>query len=123
MPTCKDCIHGKVCTGRALGGFWNAEKECRNFKDRSKFIELPYALKCGDPVYHVVEAEKGEASINGQIICDPMPITEIGSKGFWISASIVDKTQIDDYIPYEEIGKTVFLSHEAAAKALKERQE
>ena len=49
--TCKDCIHFEVCdSGRHIGEYIESdgvysegvEKECVTFKDKSKFIELPF---------------------------------------------------------------------------------
>lgn len=60
MSTCKDCIHGDVCKAHVIEGvgidFTTFEKlieknGCNQFKDRSKFIELP--CKVGDTVYFI----------------------------------------------------------------------
>lgn len=54
MMTCKDCMHYEVCCDE----YELAHAEyCNNFKDKSKYIELP--CKVGDKVY-VLEYEDGE---------------------------------------------------------------
>ena len=58
MASCKDCLHFEVCREYATGleqlfTFDN----CENFKDRSRFVELPHAEwgededMYGDPIY------------------------------------------------------------------------
>lgn len=36
--TCKDCIHGNICKNEQ---YFDWSYDCRDFKDKSKFIELP----------------------------------------------------------------------------------
>ena len=60
MASCKDCVHVEVCCEKnlhvAVGmniiprfKYKRIEQECKNFKDRSRFVELP--CKVGDTVY------------------------------------------------------------------------
>lgn len=136
MQTCKKCLHYEVCRLGNLQYQTPYERyetkfikkldssRCGNFKDRSRFIELPYALRVGDCVFFIFEDDDCDANaINGWVIGEPQPITEIGSRGFWLSGFNDDRTRMDDFIPYEEIGKTFFLTPEAAEKALKERND
>ena len=42
MATCKDCIYQKMCKAiDAIGEFQEGAECCNNFKDRSRFVELP----------------------------------------------------------------------------------
>lgn len=48
MSTCKDCLHYEACGGMfevigfvGNGIMDNADKLCDNFKDKSRFVELP----------------------------------------------------------------------------------
>ena len=50
MARCDKCIHGDVCV-TVLD-----TTECKNFKDRSRFVELP--CKLGDTVYYFNSAGK-----------------------------------------------------------------
>ena len=68
MAMCKDCVHVEVCCEKnlhvAVGmniiprfKYKRIEKECKNFKDRSRFVELSHAEwvededMYGDPIY------------------------------------------------------------------------
>ena len=44
MATCKDCIHSECCFmqyGKTEALKWQSELGCKNYKDRSRFVELP----------------------------------------------------------------------------------
>lgn len=74
MPTCKDCIHNKICghyvksLSKSKGiDFDNAieqyceKAECDNceyFQNRSKFIELPCEIVCEVPNEKLNNSEK-----------------------------------------------------------------
>lgn len=48
--TCNDCLHVKICQkARIMDPTHNYAIECNDFKDRSRFVELP--CKIGDTVY------------------------------------------------------------------------
>ena len=60
MASCKDCIHSECCFmqyGKTNALKWQSELGCKNFKDRSRFVELKHAEweehedMYGDPVY------------------------------------------------------------------------
>lgn len=68
MASCKDCVHVEVCCEKnlhvAVGmniiprfKYKRIEQECKNFKDRSRFVELSHAEwvededMYGDPIY------------------------------------------------------------------------
>lgn len=116
--TCKDCIHYNIC---AINGIdvenTTLKKElcCGEFKDKSRFIELP--CKVGDVVY-VIKNNK---------ICakDIVYYNKIHSRvaeqneEYW---HCVDKDRISinviTFYP-ENIGKTVFLTKEEAEAKVK----
>lgn len=60
MATCKDCVHFEVCRGEYAEGIEQLLTcdGCEDFKDRSRFVELPHAEwiededMYGDPIYH-----------------------------------------------------------------------
>ena len=61
--TCKDCLHAEVCGTFAIASetFEISSPErtassCNDFKDRSRFVELP--CKLGDTVYYFNSAGK-----------------------------------------------------------------
>lgn len=54
--TCKDCIHYGVCN-EPLNADWcigrdSVETHCEDFADKSRFVELPFAI--GQTVYRIV---------------------------------------------------------------------
>lgn len=80
-----------------------------------RLLVLP--CKVGSTAYFILEDI--EAGAPGFVVSEPHPITEVGSRGFWISALPYDKPDaMHDFTPWDEIGKTVFLTREAAEKAL-----
>lgn len=119
MATCKDCVHVEACNG-ILNGFdidieffGEQVSVCKNFKDRSRFVELP--CKVGDTVY-VIEDIAGE----WKIIKDHIETIGIGYYADGVSLYQFDGIKIDGY--FEDFGKTVFLTREEAEQALKERE-
>lgn len=63
MATCKDCVHAEVCRFKDLPAPLSdsyiresecIEKRCGDFKDRSRFVELPCHV--GDTVTTIDEA-------------------------------------------------------------------
>ena len=119
QKTCKDCIHYDVCLLErdnnkdkltADGLFKKAEEDCAYFKDKSRIVELP--CKVGDKVFYIYSETDGEKVIGG-----PDEITEVGSKGYWMS-SVVNEKNMDIFTPYTELGKTEFLTREEAEIAL-----
>lgn len=124
MASCKGCVHAEVCCKKnlhvAVGmnfiprfKYKRIEQECKHFKDRSHFVELP--CKVGDTVY-VIENIAGEE----KIIQDHVETIGIGYYADGINIYQFDGVKTDGY--FEDFGKTVFLTREAAEQALKERE-
>ena len=55
MATCKDCLHVDVCNSRCPDPN-NERLICDNFKDRSRFLELP--VKISDKYYMDIKQAK-----------------------------------------------------------------
>ena len=107
--TCKDCIHYKVCCQKPLHvvtgmdfvyryKYNQIERVCKDFKDRSRFVELP--CKIGTELFRIKQ-------INGKRF---ITNTALNSNTFW------------NIVMQGEFGKTVFLTREEAEQALKERE-
>lgn len=114
--TCNDCLHVKICQKtRIMNPADNYAPKCDDFKDRSRFVELP--CKIGDTVY-VLKGEHIEFAYVIAIYLD--------SSGGMFDLKIFKKIAINFYISkyntFENIGKTVFLTREQAERALKERE-
>jgi len=108
MATCKECIHSECCFmqyGKTEALKWQSEHGCKNFKDRSRFVELP--CKVGDTVYWDILGKPVEDEITNITIYDNCTRVFL-KKG--ISFDI------------EDIGRMIFLSREQAERALKERE-
>ena len=117
MGTCKDCLHYGVC-----GGFtptdldrdvWHyctqgrqdeipdIENRCSDFKNKSRFIELPCSV--GDIVYHVT-TYRGVVEAKVRV----MFINENGAE--YIRTTAYDA-------PFGAVGKTLFIGANAKEEA------
>ena len=114
MATCKDCIHYKVCcqkTRHVVTGmdfvyrykYNHIERVCKDFKDRSRFVELPCV---GDKVYEPCRINQ----------FGDYKIVESEIRGFIVDTN---GTAFD----YELLGERFFLTREEAEQASKEREE
>ena len=148
MAMCKDCVHVEVCreyvTGLAAARGVDLDEteleqvldsdDCDHFQDRSRFVELPYPIKPHDKVWYILEG-LGEFDLKDYDISSgdcavgnvPDTVIDVGIHGFWVnqlSERNEDYLVPDDcdFISWDEIGKTYFLTREAAEKALKERE-
>lgn len=70
--------------------------------------------KVGDKVYWILP------DLDGWHVSKDT-VTEVGSKGFWVSM-YTETDDMDDFTSWDEFGKTVFLTREDAEKALRERE-
>ena len=69
----------------------------------------------GDKVYEVIEDGL-------KLYIEELTVTEVGSTRLWTSAFRESRDDIGNEIPYSEIHKTVFLTREAAERAVERRQ-
>ena len=134
MASCKDCIHVEVCRyytnelAKANGIPLKVEEiegllecdDCEHFKGRSQFVELP--CKVGDMVYldnlHIKYADVIGIYIDAfGGVFDLRIYTNIQLANGFGYEYFISK----DYT-FEDIGKRIFLTKEAAEQALKERE-
>lgn len=106
METCKDCIYFPKCDEYPFD-----ESGCKDFKDRSRFVELP--CKVGDMVHR----KDGAWNVVG-FECDRSSSWKVKLERW--------KDQFWDYhettkIVFKSLGETAFLSDEEAKKAFAER--
>ena len=127
MASCKDCVHADMCRfytkelakakgitlGKDIFEYFSSGDVCEDFKDRSRFVELP--CKVGDTVF-VVE----EIAEERKIIKDHVETISIGYYADGVNIYQFDGIKTDGY--FEDFGKTVFLTREEAEQALKERE-
>ena len=103
--TCKDCIHSEVCYYH--GEDIDSPGICGFFTDRSRFVELP--CKLGDFVYFI-KARRVMADIVSKFTIDRCGVMLQRVNGYNLGYT-------------DQLGKKIFLTHEAAEQALKEREE
>lgn len=120
MATCKDCLYEPKCISRISYGMGvddgagqnltDIESRCPDFKDKSRFIELPISLNTA--VYCIAQPCGGCECFN-EVMCEE----------FLQRCRNCTKTEIIeckfDYELIPEFGKTVFLSRDDAERALK----
>lgn len=102
--SCENCIHTEICL-RAI-------PNCENYKDESRFIELP--CKVGDVVWYHKQLMDDKATV--VIEHSEVKQISINSHGIWLVIEYCHTLDVAD------IGKTVFLTPEEAEQALKERE-
>ena len=115
--TCNECLHSGVCAMQCVPHnilvdsaiSVNVEHECLDFRDRSRFVELPCMV--GDTVY-VIENISGEE----KIIQDHVETISIGYFADGVELYQFDGIKTDGY--FSDFGKTVFLTREEAEQAL-----
>ena len=104
MATCKECVHVGVCSYAQNSN--NEFEHCANFKDRSRFVELP--CKLGDFVYSI-KARRVMADIVSKFTIDRCGVMLQRVNGYNLGYT-------------DQLGKKIFLTHEEAEQALKERE-
>lgn len=76
--------------------------------------------KVGAPVWFVVQDVDDPGRWE---ICEPQKITEVGTRGFWISGLLDEPDGMHMFTPWSALGSEAFLSREAAETALEERED
>lgn len=107
MATCKNCLHVKICQKtRIMDPTHNYAIECNDFKDRSRFVELP--CERGDLVYFI-KARRVMADIVSKFTIDKCGVMLQRVNGYNLGYT-------------DQLGKKLFLTREEAEQALKERE-
>ena len=101
MASCKDCVHVEVCCEKnlhvAVGmniiprfKYKRIEQECEHFKNRARFVELPFQL--GDDVYCTRMFKIYKKTVK-KIELDDEGIAIITEDGYCIDSSICFRSQ------------------------------
>ena len=127
MVSCNDCLHIDVCEIRTCymcdgggfkcddceiysnyGGKIPSIKNCKYFKDRTRFVELP--CKVGDTVYYITGLSRKyiKSAIVNEIVINCNGISEL-----FVS---------NDTVNFENSFDVFYLTREEAEQALKERE-
>ena len=111
--TCKDCVHYDLCRscsriqlgwhGNSVHYVENIEEICKDFKDRSRFVELP--CKLGDFVYFI-KARRVMADVVSKFTIDRRGVMLQRVNGYNLGYT-------------DQLGKKFFLTCEEAEQALK----
>ena len=108
----KYCKFPFVCTDEET-----LESAC-NVCPMNKLFDLlspRHLLNVGDDVWIVGELE-------GKVWIEANKITEVCTKGFYISACMPPEDDVSFFISFDEINSTAFFKREKAEKAKKERE-
>lgn len=137
--TCKDCAHYDVCNywvKKQYGENRYLEARegfiCEDFKDKSKFIELP--CNAGDTVYIITalmnivgfdleEFDEMELEEHKVFECKVGSITIYNNESSMQARLYHNNQFVVHYIQPVDFGKIVFLTNEEAEAALKEREQ
>ena len=121
--TCKDCLCSDVCIETrdqiqmlAYQSRNDVEKVCSNFKDKSRFVELP--CKAGDIVYKVSFVHKNVAPLKVEGFLRSLASWKVHLTHIIPSWNGNQKEHL--YIAFSSFGKTVFLTPKEAEEKLKE---
>lgn len=108
MASCKDCLHVDVCQKtRIMNPAYDYAPKCNDFKNRSRFVELP--CKLGDFVYFI-KARRVMADVVSKFTIDRRGVMLQRANGYNLGYT-------------DQLGKKLFLTCEEAEQALKEREE
>lgn len=116
MAKCENCYHCHTCD---LQYRLEDYQECKYYKDKSLIIELPckeILAKIGDSMYFITDE-------TDEVIETMVSVIEIDCDGQeWIEtvADVDDEICSYIYFRFSELGKTLFLTHDEAERALKE---
>ena len=72
-------------------------------------------LRIGNKVYFILPDEIVDDGDDP--ICE-LTVTEVGQRGFWVSACDPAEDDMSDFTPWDELGKTAFFSRSEAEKEL-----
>jgi len=127
MASCKDCVHADMCKYKDLPAPLSdsyiresecIEKRCGDFKDRSRFVELP--CKAGTTVY-TVSLKHRVVPWGVYAICSTVVEWDAAPKITLLARS--KKIGKSAKFSANAVSTSVFLTREEAEQALKEREE
>ena len=107
--TCKDCIHNEMCYGTHT----DESPTCCDFKDKSRFIELP--CKVGAEIFIIIDG----CEIPSYVDLGTVETVCMQDDGIWIYARY--ECGLTYWHKSDDLGKGYYLDAYEAEKALKER--
>ena len=115
MATCKECVHVGVCSYAQNSN--NEFEHCANFRDRSRFVELP--CKAGTTVY-TVSLKHGVVPWGVYAICSTVNEWDAAPKITLLARS--KKIDTSAKFSANAVRSSVFFTREEAEQALKGRE-
>lgn len=118
MTTCKDCLHIGICPNLNHG---TVADKCPDFKDRSRFVELPESIFVGAIIWWADSAIHTEPR-KCEISTFSFYPSYDGKLHGWMNCVVCMPICPDSRsFRFESIGKTVFLTREEAEAELARR--
>lgn len=122
MKTCRDCVHFDVCDAldRMNGLTKPGPRDCGFFKDKDLIIDLPCPAE-HDSLFAIVDLYHRKKIVGQTIAKYDIDCIIVGFLQRPVYRCCNGNNEWIDF-DGDEIGKTVFLTHEAAEAALKGEQ-
>lgn len=80
-------------------------------------IRVPYVLEIGQKVYSVLDPRIWDE----EELVSEETVTDIGARGFWISARVPAEDDHGDFISWDRVGVDIFFTREEAEKEARTR--
>ena len=121
---CEQCPYtlskacGALLARNALDLFYRLGEEIARLKAFIKsenVIVLPHRVEIGQEVYALLDKDFSDVPEERIAECT---VTEVGSRGFWVSGFVPPQDDMGDFFLWEKVGEEVFFSREDAANFL-----
>ncbi|MEE1137270.1 MAG: hypothetical protein U0M02_02200 [Acutalibacteraceae bacterium] len=113
--TCRDCLSKELCDLYTAEGLADIppgdELPCKMFIDKALYIKIPFEV--GEYVYTIGDEDDLEL-----LYISREKVTDISTKGVWISAFDPAQDDCSFLVLWEDFGKEFFLTPDEAMKAL-----
>ena len=121
-----DCLYAHMLAVTRLKAYEDTgltPEEIMAIKEKQadgRLLEIPYKVKVGDNVWFLLDDEYAK-DITEQI-GEPVRITDVSSRGFWVSDLLDQPDLISLLIPWDEVRNgQCFFTYEEAVAAAKEK--
>lgn len=79
-------------------------------------IRIPYNVSIGQKVYALLDEDFSDIIEERVGECT---VTEVGSRGFWVSSFVPPQDDMGEFFAWEKVGEEVFFSAEEALESLR----
>lgn len=112
--TCKDCNHFFVCEGHLSKANY-VEERCTAFERKAP-------CKIGDVLWYVPEEYKDFDVFEGERGYCEIHVTDVGARHIYFSSFDPPGEDVNEAIPIDQIGVTLFYTEEEAKREANERR-